>query len=638
VLELVKSKRTPAIIYTSTRDNCEEISFYLNSNGLNTTYYHAGLTTELRKLIQDDFLENRVDIISATNAFGMGIDKQNISLIIHYNMPGSIENYYQEFGRAGRDGAEAEVYMLYDRKDESIQQYFIDSSYPSEEVIKNVYNALCDSVRLAVGSTFPAGINIDLNLLTLITQKGISKSQFENSLAVLEASELLKRNSDFDKGHFIQVTLPADKLESYMKSFTMNRFRDILVILLRMYGAAILNKKLKINFQKICEELSADKKTVSELLDELYNLGIINYDKPSGYPTISISGPRVKADELALDTEKFELLKRHMNNKLKSIIEYVNAEECRFRVILKYFGEDAGNYKCGKCDVCLTPDSPERIALDFFQEKVLETIHESEGKLRTKVLIDILKGKDRKRDYTVYSNFGCARHFSKEEIESAVGYLISKGNIIEINGMLGLSDKGKLHFSLDEKPAPAAQDNYEEKLKLFNILRNARKEASVKYSQPINLICSDELLKKIADSKPTTTAALMEIEGFNQRMYNKIGEEFLSLVRDSLKKEHKPQNEIDSRFDIKTLVSKKYTLEEISSLTRIPEAVVSIQIESLIKFDNSVDVKTLFKAGELKLINEKIDEGILTMKELKEVLPSSISYGKIRIALAARTT
>lgn len=637
VLDLIKNRKTPAIIYASTRDNCEEISFYLNSHGMNTAYYHAGLTSELRKLIQDDFLENRVDVISATNAFGMGIDKSNIRLIIHYNMPGSIENYYQEFGRAGRDGSEADVFLLYDKKDEAIQHYFIDNSYPSTEIIKNVYNALCDSVRLALGNTFPAGINVDQNLLALISQKGINKSQFENSLSILESSGCINRNSDYEKGHFLQITLPRERLEPYMKSFTMNRFRDILVILLRMYGADILNKKVRINFPKICEELSLDKKNVSELLSELANLGIILYDKPSNFPSVSITTPRVKADELALDTEKFELLTNHMNNKLKSIIDYVNAEECRFRVILKYFGEDAGNYKCGKCDICVSPAASDRIALDFFQEKVLETIHESEGKLRTKVLVDILKGKDRKRDYSVYSNFGCARHFSKEEIEASINYLISQESIIEFNGMLALSDKGKAHFSSEPAARPEVQNNYEDRLKLFNMLRTARKEASVKFSQPLHLICSDELLKKISEIKPLTPASLMGIEGFNQRMFNKIGEEFLSIIKEAGRENKPAETAVDSRFELKGLVQKKYKLEEIASLTKIPEAVLSIQIESLIKFDESVDIKHLFSGSELKQINEKIDAGLNTLKELKEALPSSISYGKIRIALAGRS-
>ncbi len=637
-LELIGMKGTPAIIYASTREGCEEVSYYLNSSGLNSAYYHAGITTELRKIIQDDFLENRVDIICATNAFGMGIDKQNIRLIIHLNMPGSIENYYQEFGRAGRDGLESDVYLLYDRRDESIQRYFIDNSFPTVEAVKIAYNALCDSVKLAVGSIFGPSINLDQNFYALLLRNGITKGQIDNILAVLEASGYLERNSDFERGHFARILLPMQRLESYTKSFADNRFRDLLAILMRTHGALILSEKVRINTLKIAEEMDLDKNSVSQLLDELGNMGILHYEKPSGFQTVKLKGARIKSDELNLDTQKFSALTENQNRKLNAIIDYVNAEECRFRVILKYFGEDASGFKCGKCDICRNDNLTDKINLEFFQEKVLETIHENEGRIRLKVLVDILKGKDSKRDYSVYSNFGCARHFGKELIEDSVGYLISQNAVTEINGMLALTEKGKAYFAADTGTSPEKQDSYEEKLKLFNLLRNARKEASQKFSQPVNLICSDELLRVIADIKPSTPAALMAIEGFNQRMFNKIGDDFLNIIIDfNSSGVEKIEDNQNSRLDLKSLISKGYKLEEIASLTKQSEAVVSIQIETLIKFDKTLNYTTLLSPAEFRLINDKIAEGLISLKELKESLPSAISYAKIRIVLALKT-
>ena len=635
-LDLIRKNRTPAIIYASTRENCEDIAYYLNSNGHSAAFYHAGLTTELRKIIQDDFIEGRIDIIAATNAFGMGIDKSNIRLIIHYNMTGSIENYYQEFGRAGRDGEEASVYLLYDKKDESIQNYFIDNSYPLPETVKVVYNTLCDYIKLALRNEYKPPIQIDQNLLSLMAHNGVSRPQLENSIATLEISGYLKRNPEFDKGHFVQILLPRQKLESYMKSFAGDRLRDLLVTLLREGGAKILAGKIRINPAKISEELSSDKREILDLLNELSNLGIIQYDKPSGYPSVTLLGARVKQDDLELDTAKLERLKGHLKSKLNSMIEYVNAEECRFRVILKYFGEDASGYKCGKCDICSDAGAEDRISLEFFQEKILETIHENEGRVRRKVLTDILRGKDDKRDYTVYSNFGCAKHFSKTEIDEAIQYLIARDAVIEIEGMLAVSEKGKNHFASAAPVQKGINEGYEEKLKLFNELRNARKEISVKFSQPVNLICSDEILKKITDIKPKTASALLAIEGFNKRMYNKIGEEFLNIVRNNEEmKRGADADGMDDRFNLKDLIKKRYKLEEIASLLKTPEAVISIRIESLVKFDSTIDISTLFTGNELKQIELKIREGITSLKDLKENLPSSISYAKIRIALAA---
>jgi len=635
-LEIIKKHKTPAIIYASTRENCEEIAFFLNSHGINAAYYHAGLTSELRKIIQDDFLENRVDIISATNAFGMGIDKQNIRLIIHYNMTGSIENYYQEFGRAGRDGREADVFLLYDKTDESIQKYFIENAYPNAEMIKTVYNAVCDYARLAVGNIYNGSIPFDQNFYALISQKGMSKTQVENAVGILESSGYLKKNSAYEKSYYAQIIFPREKLESYIRSFAENKLRDLLLILLRHSGAQILNSRAKINPGRIGEELSLDIHSVSSMLDELSNLGIISLEKPVNFPSVSVPSPRVKTEDLNIDTLKFEELTKHLNHKLDSMIEYVNSEECRFRVILKYFGEEADNYKCGKCDLCKSPDSSDKISLEFFNEKTLETVHEAGGKINSRILLNILRGKDRRGDLSRYSNFGCAKHFSKEQIEDSIQHLIAKDILKEKEKMLCLNDKGKDYFTSFEKTEKPVNTGYEERLKLFNLLRNARKEASVKYSQPPHMICSDEILKLIADEKPSTPAALTSIEGFSQRMFNKIGDEFLSIIKEEIRANSAPPLQAhDKRLDLKTLVNKGYKLEEISSLIKTSEAVVSLQIESLIKFDPSIEAAALFTGNELKLINEKIKEGLKTLKELKENLPSSISYAKIRIALAA---
>ena len=129
-MELISVYKTPAIIYTSSRKKTEEISEYLLMHRINAASYHAGMHPEARKRIQEAFVNDEISVICATNAFGMGIDKKDIRLIIHFNTPGSIENYYQEIGRAGRDGKQAFIFLLHDDSDLSIQNYFISNSYP----------------------------------------------------------------------------------------------------------------------------------------------------------------------------------------------------------------------------------------------------------------------------------------------------------------------------------------------------------------------------------------------------------------------------------------------------------------------------------------------------------------------------
>ena len=219
-----------------------------------------------------------------------------------------------------------------------------------------------------------------------------------------------------------------------------------------------------------------------------------------------------------------------------------------------------------------------------------------------------------------------------------VAKLSNKGEIIIENGIVRLIQKDQVALKSDVSSI-YSNSEYEIELKLFNLLRQIRSEASKKFGQPANMICSDEILREIAHSHPSSYSELMEIKGFNQRMYNKIGEELLSVIKDSvdsdlidkkLKEKNIPQNVIK----ILELVQKKYSLKDISSMTKLPESVVSIQIETLLGIVPELEIDSLFDKDELKDINKKISEGISDLKMLRESLNGKISYAKIRIALA----
>ncbi len=171
IYDLLKDSKTSSIVYASTRKHCEQLTEYLKKKNIDAEYYHAGLTTELRKVIQDDFINDRTKIIVATNAFGMGIDKKDIGLVIHYNIPGSIENLYQEIGRAGRDGKEAKTYLFYSEKDKYIQEFLISLNNPTVESIKQTYDAILDYHRIAVNSKSGSPLEIDDGLIKITSVK-----------------------------------------------------------------------------------------------------------------------------------------------------------------------------------------------------------------------------------------------------------------------------------------------------------------------------------------------------------------------------------------------------------------------------------------------------------------------------------
>ena len=192
-LELLRDINGPAIIYTSSRKKAEEAAEYLNLKGIHCNYYHAGLTAPERRRVQEEFIQGRTEIIAATNAFGMGIDKADIRLIIHYNTPGSIESYYQEIGRAGRDGKESFCYLLHDESDMAIQNFFISNSHPNKELIQKVYKAICDYNRIAVGSITDKELIVDRDYISKYAGVEISSGLLHSALKYLENSGYLRK-------------------------------------------------------------------------------------------------------------------------------------------------------------------------------------------------------------------------------------------------------------------------------------------------------------------------------------------------------------------------------------------------------------------------------------------------------------
>ena len=644
-LELIKQHPGSAIIYTASRKNTEEVAEFLNMYGIKCTYYHAGLTAIERRKIQDDFINGNTDYIAATNAFGMGIDKKDIRLIIHYNVTGSIENYYQEIGRAGRDSNESFAYLLYDQKDLAIQNFFLSNAHPDKDTIQKIYKAVCDFNRVAVNDLPVNELIIDSDYISKYAGNQVSKGLLFASLRYLENSGYIRLVSEFEKKDSFKFLVNKERLKDFVSTQTNEELKNSLLLLLREFGSQPFLNEIKFSVFQLASKLNIPQMEFIDSLRMLDNLGFIAFQESVSKDTLVLTAPRVSEDKLKLNFKKINESFINSQRKLDQMVEFVFSKQCRFRYILSYFGEDVHDYKCRKCDNCTQGSKISSSASEYISEIILKSLAEAGQEISESTVLQIIRGERIKKSIEQFEYFGACENYSKEELRIVIHELIAKGLIMHSSGKIKYLDLTKAGLNkLNElgwtKQMEVSEENYETDLVLFNQLREVRKKAADKFLQTGYLICPDEVIRRIIKEKPKSKSELLNVKGFNQRMFNKLGDDFLEVLNNYSPEKLKTGDKFRSRTipqninETYNLLLKKYSLREISELRKLSEAVISMQIETILEYKSDTDISFLFQKGEFEKIAGVIKNGAESLKEYKNKLPSNISYALIRIAAA----
>ena len=346
----------------------------------------------------------------------MGIDKKDIRLIIHYNTPSTIENFYQEIGRAGRDGKDSYSFLLYEKADMNIHNYFLLNSNPDKKLIQDVYNAVCDYGKVAVGSINEDEIFINTDFINTCVKRKLNSGLLYSALNTLQSSGYIKLISNYNKKTTLKVNFSPEKLKTFIKKTHNFSIKELLLYLVKKYGGVIFNKTVGINLTEISKYLSFNLSLIKENFEKLNDLGVLTFRKNASGDYVTLATQRVSTDRLQINYKKINSAYLLGQEKIEKMLGIIFTKECRFKYILNYFGENTTGYSCGKCDVCKQGQNFSDFSSDYIKEIILRAINQNEDILSEDDLIKILKGESRISSYTKMDFYGSCINFSKEEL------------------------------------------------------------------------------------------------------------------------------------------------------------------------------------------------------------------------------
>ena len=345
LLRIIGNVPGTGIVYVRTREGAEKIASWLRDQGESADYYHGGLPNAERSLRQEDWTQGRTRIMVATNAFGMGIDKADVRFVVHYTMCDSLESYYQEAGRAGRDGKRSYAVLLTSPDDEQRVTKRFDGEFPPLAEIKSIYEKICNYVQVAIGDGLQS--SFIFNIHDFASREHIFTGKIISALKILEQNGYLTFTEEMENPARIMFCVSRDDL--YKIRVERNDLDHFLRTILRMYNG-VFSEFRAIDECEIATVSGYRLERVKELLKRLWQMRIIRYVPSNRSPMLYFNEERLPTDDLYIAPETYRLRKEMMHERFSKMLGYAsNTEQCRSRILSEYFGDTEAK----DCDICL---------------------------------------------------------------------------------------------------------------------------------------------------------------------------------------------------------------------------------------------------------------------------------------------
>ncbi|HEY0324325.1 MAG TPA: RecQ family ATP-dependent DNA helicase [Pyrinomonadaceae bacterium] len=624
------------IIYTSTRKSVEQITSRLKTAGLSVVAYHAGMDDAARVEAQDEFMSGRTQMIVATNAFGMGIDKPDIRFVAHYHLPGSIEAYYQEIGRAGRDRLSSDCELLFNYADKRTQDYFIEGSYPQPELIARVYETLA-AIRQQ---------RIELSTHEIAQRAGIrNEMAVQSALITLEKAGHIERGAAGENRASIKLLMPAQRAREAVGGRD-TRARQALIGLLGGYDISERNEA-ELNVTELSEAIGLDVLTTRRALSTLTSSGIISYN-PARRTRGLVMLDETPAHTLRIRPQDLARRAALEQRKLREMISFCYTEHCYRAFILDYFGDPHHAENCGMCGNCVaeirgatkrTPDAwsaemplEPPTKLDAFVRKHTPVALDLEEELSEQARIARAREKAEGFESEEETEISVtqSRSLTEEEV------LLVRKVLACAARMQGRYGKGLLAATLRGSRAKNVLDAGLDQLSTYAILDDMTQDELMLY---IDALVAAGCLNIAGGTYPTVSLSSFGADVMRERaeLELAIADTALSTIATSKAvtrpaSSEKKQSTVDETY---ALYCEGLTVEEIARRRNLTEMTIEKHLADCIYEGRHFDITQHVTDEDRALIEIAVEQlGTELLRPLRDALPPHINYRMIRFVVA----